>query len=239
MIIQALGVSKVYEHGSGRVEAVRRADLSVSAGEIVAIMGPSGSGKTTLLTLLGAMLRPTSGEVRIEGRSLAGLSQEELARVRRRKIGFVFQSFNLFPALTARQNVEVGLRLRGSAGERARAEAMRSLESVGLSGREDFLPSDLSGGQKQRVSIARALAGSPDLILADEPTGALDAKNGRAVIELLALRARESGSAVVVVTHDPRLTELMDRVITMEDGVLGGADDGGPTRQKEAVHVDS
>ncbi len=220
MIVMARGVTKVYEHGAERVHAVRRANLSVKAGEIVAVMGPSGSGKTTLLTLLGAMLRPTAGEIFIEGQSLTGLSQEALSLVRRHKIGFVFQAFNLFPALTARENIEVGLRLRGIGGEKGRAVAREALKAVGLSDREGFLPEDLSGGQKQRVSIARALAGSPKLILADEPTGALDSQNGRGVIELLTKRARETGAAVVVVTHDPRLMDYMDRVLIMEDGVV-------------------
>lgn len=239
MIVSARGVTKVYEHGAQRVHAVRRANLSVKAGEIVAVMGPSGSGKTTLLTLLGAMMRPTAGEIFIEGESLTGLSQEALALVRRRKIGFVFQSFNLFPALTARENVEVGLRLRGIGGEKGRSAALDALKSVGLSDREGFLPEDLSGGQKQRVSIARALAGSPKLILADEPTGALDSQNGRGVIELLTRRARETGAAVVVVTHDPRLMDYMDRVLTMEDGVVEDKKEmAGGVRQEAAYGVE-
>lgn len=239
MIVQARGVTKVYEHGAQRVHAVRRANLSVKAGEVVAVMGPSGSGKTTLLTLLGAMMRPTAGEIFIEGESLTGLSQEALTLVRRRKIGFVFQSFNLFPALTARENIEVGLRLRGIGGDKGRSAALDALKSVGLSDREGFLPEDLSGGQKQRVSIARALAGSPKLILADEPTGALDSQNGRGVIELLTRRARETGAAVVVVTHDPRLMDYMDRVLTMEDGVVEDKKErAGGVRQEAAYGVE-
>jgi putative ABC transport system ATP-binding protein len=219
-ILEAQDVWKVYSHGSLRVEAVRGANLALGAGELVAVMGPSGSGKTTFLTMLGAMLTPTKGDVRIAGQSIAGLRPQELAKLRRRHIGFVFQSFNLFPALTACQNVEVGLRLRGRSPEAAKAQALEALDGVGLVERADFLPEDLSGGQKQRVSIARALAGGPRLILADEPTGALDTSNGRAVIELLTNRARETGAAVVVVTHDPRVSDLMDRVLTMEDGRL-------------------
>lgn len=218
--IEARGVWKVYIQGKLRVEAVRGADMTAAPGEVVAIMGPSGSGKTTLLTMLGGMLAPSTGEVLVEGRAFSALSPEEIARVRRAKIGYVFQHFNLFPALTAAENVETALRLRGFPPENARREAESALETVGLSDRKDFLPEDLSGGQKQRVSIARALAGNPGYVLADEPTGALDAKNGRAVIELLARRARESGAAVVVVTHDPRLAEFMDRLYTMEDGRL-------------------
>ncbi len=220
MLIEARGVSKVYDNGVARVEAVKDVDLSVAPGELIAIMGPSGSGKTTLLTLLGAMLTPTTGEILIEGRSLKGLAPLEMAEVRRRKIGFVFQAFNLFPALTAAQNVEVGLRLRGFSNEEAKGEAEKALSLVGLADRAGFRPEDLSGGQKQRVSIARALAGDPRLILADEPTGALDTQNGRGVIELLARRAREARAAVVVVTHDPRMADYMDRVLPMEDGRL-------------------
>lgn len=220
MIIEAKGVWKVYEQGKLRVEAVRDAAFTAGAGDLVAVMGPSGSGKTTLLTMFGAMLSPTKGEIKIQGESLSGLSQEELARLRRKKIGFVFQAFNLFGALTARQNVEVGLRLRGYSDEAARKEALACLAQVGLSERADFLPEDMSGGQKQRVSIARALAGGPKLILADEPTGALDAENGRSVMELLTTCARKAGAAVVVVTHDPRVAEYADRVLRMEDGRL-------------------
>ncbi|MBI5884087.1 MAG: ABC transporter ATP-binding protein, partial [Elusimicrobia bacterium] len=201
-ILEARGVWKIYETGHVRVEAVRGADLSVSAGEFVAVMGPSGSGKTTLLSMLGAMLTPTRGEVLIEGTDISGLDPLALAALRRRKIGFVFQAFNIFGALTARQNVELGLRLRGFPAWSIESEARKALEAVGLFRRADFLPSDMSGGEKQRVSIARALAGDPRFILADEPTGALDAKNGRAVMDLLAQRARETGAAVVVVTHD-------------------------------------
>jgi putative ABC transport system ATP-binding protein len=223
-IIEARGAWKVFEQGQLRVEAVRGAQFSVGSRELIAIMGPSGSGKTTLLTMLGAMLTPSSGDILIEGRSLAGLSSEELSVVRRRKVGFVFQAFNLFGALSARQNVEVGLRLRGFSNLEARRLAVESLAAVGLEDRADFLPADLSGGQKQRVSIARALAGGPKLILADEPTGALDAENGRSVMALLADCARKAGAAVVVVTHDPRVAQTADRVLHMEDGRLQTAE---------------
>jgi putative ABC transport system ATP-binding protein len=219
-ILEAQDVWKIYSHHALRVEAVRGANIALGAGELVAVMGPSGSGKTTLLTMLGAMLTPTKGDVRIGGQAIAGLDPQALAKLRRKHIGFVFQSFNLFPALTASQNVEVGLRLRGRSAEQAQAQALEALDGVGLRDRADFLPEDLSGGQKQRVSIARALAGGPELILADEPTGALDTANGRAVIELLTARARETGAAVVIVTHDPRVSDLMDRVLKMEDGRL-------------------
>ncbi|MBI5624451.1 MAG: ABC transporter ATP-binding protein [Elusimicrobia bacterium] len=219
-ILEAAGVWKVYETGLIRVEAVRGADLAVEAGELVAVMGPSGSGKTTLLSILGAMLSPTRGTVLVEGTDLSRLDPGELSTLRRRRIGFVFQAFNLFPALTARQNVELGLKLRGWPAEDVGEEALKSLDSVGLAQRADFLPADMSGGEKQRVSIARALAGGPRFILADEPTGALDARNGKAVMDLLSRRAREAGAAVVVVTHDSRIAAFMDRVVHMEDGRL-------------------
>ncbi|MBI4679504.1 MAG: ABC transporter ATP-binding protein [Elusimicrobia bacterium] len=219
-VLEARGVWKVYESGVIRVEAVRGADLAVARGEFVAVMGPSGSGKTTLLSMLGAMLTPTKGSILVEGEDISRLGPEELSRLRRRRIGFVFQAFNLFAALTAKQNVELGLRLRGRPARDTESEALRALDAVGLSERADFPPADLSGGEKQRVSIARALAGGPQFILADEPTGALDAVNGRAVMELLAERARKAGAAVVVVTHDLRVAQFMDRVVLMEDGRL-------------------
>ncbi|MBI5211065.1 MAG: ABC transporter ATP-binding protein [Elusimicrobia bacterium] len=225
-ILEARGAWKIYENGVVRVEAVRGADFAVEDGEFVAVMGPSGSGKTTLLSMLGAMLSPTRGEIVVEGRSLADLSPRDLSCLRRRKIGFVFQAFNLFSALTARQNVEVGLRLRGFEGSAVAEEALKALDAVGLSRRADFVPADMSGGEKQRVSIARALAGGPQFILADEPTGALDAQNGKAVMELLAQRARESRAAVVVVTHDSRVAQFMDRVLHMDDGRLKGSGSG-------------
>ncbi|MFA6318179.1 MAG: ABC transporter ATP-binding protein [Elusimicrobiota bacterium] len=225
-ILEAAGIWKIYESGVIRVEAVRGADLAVEAGELVAVMGPSGSGKTTLLSILGAMLSPTRGSVLVEGEDLSSLDAAALSTLRRRRIGFVFQAFNLFGALTARQNVELGLRLRGWPEGDVGPEALRSLESVGLARRADFLPADMSGGEKQRVSIARALAGGPRFILADEPTGALDAENGKAVMDLLASRARESGAAVIVVTHDNRVARFMDRVVLMEDGRLTAAEAG-------------
>lgn len=219
-ILEARDLWKVYEHGPARVEAVRAVDLLVPEGELVAIMGPSGSGKTTLLTLLGAMLSPTKGVISIDGCSLSDLSQEGRSELRRAKIGFVFQSFNLFGALTARQNVEVALRLRGMTPQQGAIAAGEALERVGLGDRADFMPEDLSGGQKQRVSIARALAGGPRLILADEPTGSLDAQNGRSVMEILSRLSREFRASVVVVTHDQRMTSFVDRILRMEDGRL-------------------
>jgi putative ABC transport system ATP-binding protein len=218
-ILEARSLRKVYEEGPVTVEAVRDVSLRVRPGESVAIMGPSGSGKTTLLSMIGCILRPTQGEVIIEGRPVRW-EGDDLSRVRLESIGFVFQSFNLFSALTALENVEVALDLRGRKGPEARRRAREMMKAVGLGDRMDFLPRDLSGGQKQRVSIARALVNRPPLILADEPTGNLDSKTGHAVIELLRDLVVKENRSVVVVTHDTRMMDLVHRVYRLEDGVL-------------------
>jgi putative ABC transport system ATP-binding protein len=218
-LLEARSLRKVYEEGPVTVEAVRDVSFRVKAGESVAIMGPSGSGKTTLLSMIGCILRPTRGEVIIEGRPVRW-EEDDLSRVRLGSIGFVFQSFNLFSALTALENVEVALDLRGIKGSEARRRAREMLEAVGLGDRMDFLPRDLSGGQKQRVSIARALVNRPPLILADEPTGNLDSKTGHAVIELLRDLVVQERRSVVVVTHDTRMMDLVHCVYRLEDGVL-------------------
>lgn len=217
-LLEARSLRKVYEEGPVTVEAVRDVSLWVKPGESVAIMGPSGSGKTTLLSMIGCILRPTRGEVIIEGRPVRW--EDDLSRVRLASIGFVFQSFNLFSALTALENVEVALDLRGIKGSEARRKAVEMLEAVGLGDRLYFLPRDLSGGQKQRVSIARALVNRPPLILADEPTGNLDSKTGHAVIELLRDLVVKEHRSVVVVTHDTRMMDLVHQVYHLEDGVL-------------------
>jgi putative ABC transport system ATP-binding protein len=218
-ILEARSLGKVYEEGPVSVEAVRDVSLQVSAGQSVAIMGPSGSGKTTLLSMIGCILRPSRGDVLIEGRPVRW-GGEDLSRVRLNSIGFVFQTFNLFSALTALENVEVALGLRGVKGSEARRRAREMLETVGLADRLSFLPRDLSGGQKQRVSIARALVNRPPLILADEPTGNLDSKTGHAIIELLRDLVVRERRSVVVVTHDTRMMDLVHRVYHLEDGVL-------------------
>jgi putative ABC transport system ATP-binding protein len=218
-VLEARGLRKVYQEGPVLVEAVRDVSLQVPPGESVAIMGPSGSGKTTLLSMIGCILRPTRGEVVIEGRPVRW-DEDDLSRVRLNSIGFVFQSFNLFSALTALENVEVALDLRGIKGPEARRRAAEMLETVGLGDRLNFLPRDLSGGQKQRISIARALVNRPPLILADEPTGNLDSKTGHAVIELLRDLVVRERRSVVVVTHDTRMMDLVHRVYRLEDGVL-------------------
>jgi len=218
--IEVRGLTKTYNEGAASVPALRGIDLEVEAGELVMLSGPSGSGKTTLLSIMGCILSPTSGSVRITGVEVSHLSQKELSRIRLERIGFVFQGFNLFPTLTAGENVELMLDLKGIRGGAARIRAQELLEQVGLGGKYASFPSDLSGGQKQRVAIARALAGDPQIILADEPTAALDSVVGRKVIEMMRTLARDHGRAVVIVTHDPRGLELGDRVIRIEDGMI-------------------
>ncbi len=217
--IEASGLHKVYEEGPVKVHAVRGVDLKVRAGSFVLLMGPSGSGKTTLLSMLGCILKPTQGEVRIMG-ELVAWEERSLPFIRRRHIGFIFQHFNLFSALTAAENVEVALRLRGVRGREVEGKARALLEAVGLADRWNFMPRDLSGGEKQRVAIARAFAGDPPILLADEPTGNLDSRSGRVVIELLKQAAVHENRSVVVVSHDMRITEFADEVFFMEDGSL-------------------
>jgi putative ABC transport system ATP-binding protein len=187
-------------------------------------MGPSGSGKTTLLSIMGCILRCSAGSVQVAGTEVARLSERELPRVRLRHVGFVFQAFNLFPTLTAEENVEVALELRGIRGTRARKEARDLLAQVQLAHKSSAYPADLSGGQKQRVALARALAGSPEILLADEPTAALDSHTGRAVLELLCEFAHQHNRAVVIVTHDSRITDLGDRLVQLEDGKISRVD---------------
>lgn len=196
--------------------AVRGVTLSVFAGEVTVLMGPSGSGKTTLLTMIGGLLAPTEGFLSVCGTTLDDCIEDERQAFRRERIGFVFQSCNLLQALTAEENVAVGLSLRGD----DPVSAMALLEQVGLGQKAGAFPAELSGGQRQRVAIARALAGDPPVLLADEPTAALDAEQGRLVMALLRKRAKERGTAVLVVTHDPRVRDFSDRVIEMEDGRL-------------------
>jgi putative ABC transport system ATP-binding protein len=182
------------------------------------LMGPSGSGKTTLVSIMGAILRPTSGSVKIQGKEIADLSEKQLPRIRLDHIGFVFQGFNLFPTLSASENVELALDLKGIRGSKASRKAAALLEQVGLGDKLRSFPSDLSGGQKQRVAIARALAGDPEIMLADEPTAALDSHSGRMVMEMIRGLAHDKGRAVVIVTHDNRILEYADRVVRIEDG---------------------
>jgi putative ABC transport system ATP-binding protein len=217
-VLALSGVSKVFGTGSTAVMAVDGVDLDVQAGELVLIMGPSGSGKTTLLTIAGGLLRPTQGRVTIAGRELTGLGDQELARVRREVVGFIFQSFNLLANLTAWENVGLPAHLAGASAKEVRSRARALLERFGLADRASFRPEQLSGGEKQRVSVARALVNDPPLVLADEPTANLDARRGHEVMRLLRRVASEEQRAVVIVSHDGRIREFADRVLWLEDG---------------------
>ncbi len=214
--VEELGL--VYGAGATAVQALTGVALTVRRGEMLALMGPSGSGKTTLLMVMGCLLRPTAGRVRILGRDIGGLDQAAMAAMRLAHVGFVFQSYNLFPALTAVETIRLALELKGWSSATAGEEAVRLLAEVGLADKQHSIPAQLSGGQKQRVAIARALAGAPELILGDEPTAALDWQTGQGIILLLRGLARQDRCAVVVVTHDPRVAELADRIVTIDDG---------------------
>jgi putative ABC transport system ATP-binding protein len=219
-VIEVRAVCKTFGKGEAQVKALRSVDLQVNAGEVLMLAGPSGSGKTTLLSIIGAILRPTAGSVRIAGREITGLRESELPRIRLENIGFVFQGFNLFPALTAAENVELALKLKGAASAPARKQAEHLLEQVGLHDKRACYPADLSGGQKQRVAIARALAGEPRVLLADEPTAALDSTSGKVVMEMLSTLAKKNGRAVVIVTHDTRVFAYGDRMVRLNDGAV-------------------
>lgn len=218
--IDMRGVRKTFGEGERAVEALRGVDLRVGRGEFVMLVGPSGSGKTTLLSVVGCILRPTRGDVAIMGRRVTEMGERELPGLRRELIGFVFQSYNLIEALTARDNISLGLRIRGLERARAEREAARILARVDLSARARSKPSQLSGGEMQRVAIARALAGRPPLVLADEPTASLDAASGVRVTELLREVSEEQRATVVVVTHDARIFELAQRIVRIEDGSI-------------------
>jgi len=219
-VLEGRDVTKVFREGSQTVAVLNGATLSLDRGEIVALEGPSGSGKTTFLTILGCMLTPSSGRVRIEGREVDPTRPDLLPGYRRASIGFVFQQFNLFPALTAAENVEYALNLKGTKGVKARREAARLLEAVGLADRSRFLPRDLSGGQKQRVAIARALVGAAPVLLADEPTANLDTQVGTQILELFRGLARQENRALLIVTHDPKVRVIADRVVRIRDGII-------------------
>ena len=219
-VLEGRDVTKVFREGSQTVAVLHGASLSLDRGEIVALEGPSGSGKTTFLTILGCMLTPSSGRVRIEGREVDPDRPDLLPGYRRASIGFVFQQFNLFPALTAAENVEYALNLKGTKGVKARREAARLLEAVGLADRSRFLPRDLSGGQKQRVAIARALVGAAPVLLADEPTANLDTQVGTQILELFRGLAKQENRALLIVTHDPKVRVIADRVVRIRDGII-------------------
>ncbi|WP_433042688.1 ABC transporter ATP-binding protein [Dactylosporangium sp. CS-033363] len=216
-VLELRGVSKTYLDGADEVHALREVDLTVEAGKMVAVMGPSGSGKSTLLTIAGALETPTSGEVLVGGQPLSAMSRDDRARLRRRAIGYVFQDFNLLPGLTAAENVALPLELDGTSAGKARTAGLAALDGLGLADRADRFPDQLSGGERQRVAIARAVVGDRRLLLADEPTGALDSANGEAVMKMI-LAACKHGVAAVVVTHDAQLASWADRVLFIRDG---------------------
>lgn len=219
--IVAEGLEMVYRTGTESYPVLKNINLEIQRGDIQLLMGPSGSGKTTLLSVLAGILTPTAGSVKLLGKEITRMSRTQLAHFRLENIGFIFQGFNLFPALTAAENVELALKVKGVHGSATRRRMARELlDQVGLSDRVDYLPRDLSGGQKQRVAIARALTGDPQLIMADEPTASLDSQSGHAVVELLRKLAKQDGRTVLIVTHDPRLMEEADRVSHLLDGVL-------------------
>ena len=218
VILDARGIVKVLGQAPNEIKVLKGCDLQLETGELTLMMGPSGSGKTTFLSVLGCILSPTEGSLNLAGHQTDNMSKEQLANLRRKHVGFIFQSYNLVPTLTAVENVMLALDLRDLSGPDAYDNAADALESVGLGHRINAMPSKMSGGEKQRVSIARALAGSPSVILADEPTAALDAKNGLAVMELLANVAQDTRRAVLAVTHDHRTLKYADRIVTIDDG---------------------
>jgi putative ABC transport system ATP-binding protein len=217
--IVAENVTKTFHEGKEVVPVLKGVSLRVEPGQVVALEGPSGSGKTTFLSILGCILTPSSGRVVIDGQEIDPRRPGQLPAVRKRSIGFVFQQFNLFPALSALENVEYALNLKGYGGKAATAEARRLLELVGLGDRQGFLPRDLSGGQKQRIAVARALAGKPAVLLADEPTANLDSEVAQHVLDLFSELARSEGRALLIVTHDPKVRRVCDRVVRIADGL--------------------
>jgi len=219
-VIEAANVSKSFGSGPAWVQALKDVNLTLNGGELTVLMGPSGSGKTTLLSILGCMLAPTGGTVRVCGTSTSGARPAELAKIRRHHIGFVFQSYHLFSTLTVAENVRLALDVRGERGPKAVEKAKEILASVGLTSKMSSFPRQLSGGEQQRVAIARAVVAEPSAILADEPTAALDSANGHATMAILSAIAKERGRAVLVVTHDPRLFEFANRIVHIEDGSL-------------------
>jgi putative ABC transport system ATP-binding protein len=217
-VLEGLDIAKVLGSGAAQVRALKGVNLSLRGGELTLLMGPSGSGKTTMLSILGCMLTPTEGIVRVRGVSIEGKGPEDLALIRREHVGFIFQSFHLFPTLTAADNVRLALDIRGEPSRSARARSGEALAKVGLSHKTLSFPRELSGGEQQRVAIARAIVGNPSIILADEPTAALDGENGRAIMTILAGIAKDQGRGVLIVTHDPRLLPFADRIVHIEDG---------------------
>jgi putative ABC transport system ATP-binding protein len=222
--VEALGLTKVYGSGNTEVQALRGVDLSLARGEVIALLGPSGAGKTTLLTIIGLVTPPTAGRIVMEGKPvvLDGRFVVDVMTWRRRHMGFVFQKANLIPFLTAAENVRIAMEINDQSPRAAKHRAMELLDYLGVANRADYYPKTLSGGEQQRVAVARALANQPDLILADEPTAALDSVRGRQVMELFRKIAHEQKAAVMVVTHDHRALDVFDRAMEMEDGLIRG-----------------
>jgi len=236
--MEAVDIVKVLGEGAGKVRALKGVSLALAGGELALLMGPSGSGKTTLLSILGCMLSPTEGTVRVRGNSTAGLKSEQLAKLRRDHIGFVFQSYHLFPTLSALDNVRLTLDVRGEYSRRAAAKAGDALAAVGLAHKLDSFPSELSGGEQQRVAIARAIVADAAAILADEPTAALDAENGQSIMVVLADIAKNPQRGVLVVTHDPRTLPFASRIVSIEDGRIVGEEAGARRRKNKASRED-
>jgi putative ABC transport system ATP-binding protein len=229
-VLEARQLAKTYETGGAKVLGLRGVDIWIERGEFVAIMGPSGCGKSTLLNLLAGLDRPTAGEVWLDGERIDGLSETELARLRRRKVGFVFQFFNLVPTLSAVENVELPLLLVGRRRREARWSANELMSELGIPEKDGAAPAQLSGGEQQRVALARALANRPDVVLADEPTGNLDSAAAREVLRLFR-GARDRGQTLLLVTHDPSVASAADRVITLRDGLVADETELAAARQ--------
>lgn len=235
-IVEAHNLTKVYGSGEAAVTALAGVDISVEPGEFVAVMGPSGCGKSTLLNLLGGLDTATSGEIRIDGTELSGMSDDELTALRRRRFGFVFQFFNLIPVLTATENAALPLTLDGVAQNESHARAVEWLTKVGLMERLDNRPDQMSGGQQQRVAVARALVTEPALLLADEPTGNLDSKSSAEIADLLQQASAQWGRAILMVTHDPRLAARAGRIVFMRDGrIIDDVRVSGPAHAAEVI----
>jgi putative ABC transport system ATP-binding protein len=216
-VISANDLTKVYKMGDVEVRALDGVSICIERGEVVAIMGPSGSGKSTLMNILGCLDHPTSGEYFLDGEPVAHLRDDQLASIRNRKVGFIFQNFNLLPRVSSTANVELPMRYAGVSKER-RSRAQEALKTVGLGDRMDHKPTELSGGQQQRVAIARALVNNPAIVMADEPTGNLDSKSGREIMELLLTLNRDRGTTLIIVTHDPNVAAQTHRIIHLIDG---------------------
>jgi len=236
-VLIATGITKTLGQGAGQVKAVKGVDISLVPGQLTLLMGPSGSGKTTLLSILGCILTPTTGSIVIANTDVSILSSEALAKLRRTHIGYIFQSYNLFPTLNALENVKIALDVAGVKGPAATRQAEQALRDVGLGHKFKSFPANMSGGEKQRVAVARAIASAPSIVLADEPTAALDSENGHGVMKLLSEIARVQNRSILVVTHDPRTLAYADRVIKIEDGLIIGEEIRAPTTAAAEVNA--